>query len=281
MATVSGNFSIVLTTAVLFTGVLSGCNAVMQARPPAIDMGDRAAASTDGLVAVIIPDAEAYLPRQGYNAAGVKVPYVLQPNPYTADEANVPAEARSIFVVAGGLLKRGDLEGAGAKYRTLAEKYPSLSGPWVKLGEIAEKQSNYTQAISHYEKAVSVNSSNVNAYIALGLAQRKLGKFAAAQRTYLDALKLWKDFPEAHLNLAILYDLYINKPEAAQKHYEAYCFLVGEKDEKVRKWLVEVKRRTGIESSFIDNPPPKAATVTASGADAAVAIASTGEPEQN
>jgi len=281
MATVSGNSPFALAAAVLFISSLSGCNAVMPVRQSAIDIGgDRASVVTDGQEAVI-PAADAPLPHQDYNAAGVRVPYVPQLNPYTAGDAKAPSEARSIFTVAGYLYKRGDFEGASAKYRTLTERYPSLSGPWVKLGDIAEKKSNHTEAISHYEKAVSVNKNNVNAWISLGMAQRKQGQFAATQQTYLGALKVWKDFPEAHLNLAILYDLYLNKPEAAQKHYEAYCFLVGEKDDKARKWLAEVRHRTGIEGSFIDNPPPKAATAAASGTDAAVAIASSSKAEQN
>lgn len=280
MATVSGNFHLALAAAMLFSGVLSGCNAIMPARQQAIATDDRAAAAAGSQGAVIVEE-NAPLPRQEYNAAGVKVPYVPQPNPYTAGEEKVPAEARSIFTVAAHLQKRGDLDGAAAKYRTLTEKYPALSGPWVKLGEIAEKQSKHAAAISYYEKAISVNKNNVNARIALGLAQRKQGQFSAAQQAYLDALDLWKDFPEAHLNLAILYDLYINRPEAAQKHYEAYCFLLGEKDEKVRKWLVEVKHRTGIEGSFIDNPPANAVTAAAPGADGAVAIARTGKAERD
>ena len=131
----------------------------------------------------------------------------------------------------------------------------------MKLGDIAEKNEDYDAAIKLYKKAISINKRNVNAYIALGLVQRKQGYFADAQKTYLDALHVWKDFPEAHLDLAILYDLYVNKPVEAQKHFEAYYFLTGSKDEKVRKWLVEVRRRTGIERSFIDNPPNDIAKV--------------------
>jgi tetratricopeptide (TPR) repeat protein len=280
MATVSGNFHNALAAAMLFSGVLSGCNAVMPARQQAIGTDDQAAA-TSGRQGAFIVGANAPLPRQEYNTAGVKVPYVPQPNPYTTGEEKVPAEARSIFTVAADLQKRGNLDRAASNYRTLAEKYPALSGPWVKLGEIAEKQSKHATAISYYEKAISINKNNVNAWIALGLAKRKQGQFAEAQQTYLDALNLWKDFPEAHLNLAILYDLYLNRPEAAQKHYEAYCFLVGEKDEKVHKWLVEVKHRTGIEGSFIDNPPTNTVTAAVSAADEAIAVARTGKAERN
>jgi tetratricopeptide (TPR) repeat protein len=183
-----------------------------------------------------------------------------------------------MYVVASSLLQQGRLNAARTQFLKITEKFPSLSGPWVKLGTIAEKEEKYDEAITHYKEAINVNKNNVNAYIALGLVQRKQGYFSDAQNTYLAALDVWKDFPEAHLNLAILYDLYANKPEEAQKHYEAYSFLSGGKNEKAHKWLAEVKQRTGIEVSFIDNPPAEFAEITieeikdpAAAADAAIA----------
>jgi tetratricopeptide (TPR) repeat protein len=210
---------------------------------------------------VITSTSDAQLPRQAYDSAGGKVPYIPQPNPYSMTTP-VPTEAKSMYVVASSLFQQGRLKKARTQFQKLTEKYPSLSGPWVKLGTIAEKDENYDEAITHYKNAINVNKNNVNAYIALGLVQRKQGYFSDAQSSYLAALDVWKDFPEAHLNLAILYDLYANKPEEAQKHYEAYSFLTGGTDKKVHKWLAEVKQRTGIEGSFIDNPPAEFAEVT-------------------
>jgi tetratricopeptide (TPR) repeat protein len=227
---------------------------------------------------VITSTGDVQLPRQAYDSAGGKIPYIPQPNPYTNLATPVPTEAKSMYVVASSLLQQGRLNAARTQFLKITEKFPSLSGPWVKLGTIAEKEEKYDEAITHYKEAINVNKNNVNAYIALGLVQRKQGYFSDAQNTYLAALDVWKDFPEAHLNLAILYDLYANKPEEAQKHYEAYSFLSGGKNEKAHKWLAEVKQRTGIEVSFIDNPPAEFAEITieeikdpAAAADAAIA----------
>jgi len=218
------------------------------------------------------------LPRQEYDASGARIPYVPQPNPYTSSSTALPTEAKSMFVAASARLGAGDLASAQAKFEQLAEKYPQLSGPWVKLGEIAERREQYDVAIGHYRHAISVNSNNVNAYIALGMAQRRQGRFNDAQDTYLAALDVWKDFPEAHLNLAILYDLYGNQPAAAQRHYEAYDFLTGGKDEKSHKWLAEVRQRTGMEQSFIDAPPIVVEIVPADKADDNSVAAAPGTP---
>ena len=257
MATESGNSGYTLTAVLLTSVLVSGCYSSMPAKPVADSQND----IVDSIVARQIPIASSTdetLPLQEYSSSGKKIPYVRQPNPYTAEDDSVPAEARTIFLSGNYRLREGDLAGASSSFTMLTEKHPSLSGPWVKLGEIAERQERFLEAIKHYKKAISVNRNNVNAYMALGLIQRKQGYFSDAFQTYLDALTVWKDFPEAHLNLAILYDLYLNNAEAAQKHYEAYHFLTGEKEEKVQKWLVEVRHRTGINQSFIDIPPANA-----------------------
>ncbi|MGD8853224.1 MAG: tetratricopeptide repeat protein [Gammaproteobacteria bacterium] len=284
MATVSGSYHSGLLATLLVAFVASGCNALM----PVVGKSTSGAkasteeeSNTDAKIRtevkasavkrpaqrVRVPTSAVPLPRQPYDSAGQKVAYVSQPNPYTTETVVVPPEARSIFFAGSGMLRIGDLKGARRQFQTLTEKFPTLSGPWVRLGVIAEKNERYEDAIEHYRKAISVNRNNVNAYMALGLVQRRQGRFSDAQATYLEALEVWKDFPEAHLNLGILYDLYVNQPEEAQKHYEAYYFLTGEKDEKVHKWLVEVKRRTGIERSFIDIPPKEIAEVPAKETD--------------
>jgi tetratricopeptide (TPR) repeat protein len=254
MATVSDNAPLTLATILLAQALVCGCTSMMgpSSGLSTAGAGDAAQKRTAHFAKAANP---APLPRQAYTSAGAKVPYEPEANPYLAHARSVPAEAQSLFVAANGMLERGDIEGARAKFVNLTERYPRLSGPWVKLGDIAELADQHDKAIEMYWKAISVNKKNVNAYIALGLAQRRQGLFSDARNTYVAALKLWKDFPEAHLNLAILYDLYLDMPEEAQKHFEAYHFLTGETDERVRKWLVEVRRRTGIERSFVDDPP--------------------------
>ena len=65
-------------------------------------------------------------------------------------------------------------------------------------------------------------------------------------------MSIWKDCPEAHLNLGILYDLYLNQPKKAQQHIEAYLFLTQYKNPTAVAWFNEIQGRTGITSSFID-----------------------------
>ena len=204
-------------------------------------------------------DAQAsrrYLPQQAYDAQGKKIAYVPAPNPYTGASAPVPPEAVARFREADGLMADEQYRDARKAFEAITRDYPELSGPWLKLGELAEIGERMERAEKSYQKALEVNPENVNAYLALALFQRRRGDFEAARDTYVSALALWKDFPEAHLNLAILYDLYMNQPALAQPHFEAYDFLTAGDNPQVADWLIEIRRRTGIETSFIDNPPP-------------------------
>lgn len=260
MATVSGKHRFTLVASLLTVVCVSGCNTLMPVKRQASD-AESGVPVKEQEQRMVVRALNTPLPKQAYDSKGGKIAYAPQPNPYTQKTPAVPSDARSAFVVASAMLQQGNLQAARLKFEEMTEKYPSLSGPWVKLGTIAEKEEKYEEAVMRYRKAITVNGDNVNAYIALGLLQRRLGEFGAAQASYSEALEVWRDFPEAHLNLAILYDLYVNQPEQAQKHYEAYYFLTGNKGKKVHKWLVEVKQRTGIERSFIDSPPKGFAVV--------------------
>ncbi|TNE79427.1 MAG: tetratricopeptide repeat protein [Gammaproteobacteria bacterium] len=197
-----------------------------------------------------------YLPQQGYDAQGKKIPYVAAPNPYTQQVTPVPAAAKAAFADARAKRENGDLRMARKGFRAMTKEFPTLSGPWVQLAGLSEQREKPEKAREYYHKALEVNPNNVNAYIEQAMFERRQGEFDNARDAYLAALQVWKDYPEAHLNLAILYDLYMNLPEEAQPHYEAYDFLTGKTDERVANWLIEIRRRTGIETSFIDNPPP-------------------------
>lgn len=200
--------------------------------------------------------SQRYLPKQAYDGQGNKMAYEPAPNPYVGSATPVPEEAVIRFRTGSELMADEQYRAARKAFEAITRDYPDLSGPWLKLGELAEIGERMARAEKSYRKALSVNPRNVNAYLALALFQRRSGDFEEARDTYVSALQLWKDFPEAHLNLAILYDLYMNQPALAQPHFEAYGFLTNGKDPQVADWLIEIRRRTGIETSFIDNPPP-------------------------
>ena len=179
------------------------------------------------------------------------LPYEASPNPYLLLKGRIKKDAVASYIQARRLVNAKKWAEAENVLATLVESDDSLSGPWVMRGDIASEQQDYKQAEAFYRQALIVNKDNVNAYLRLALAQRQQGRYLAAQNTLAKALLLWPDFPEAHLNIGIVYDVYLNMPLRAQKHMEAYQFLTNGENSKAAKWLAEVKSRTGIPTELL------------------------------
>lgn len=201
---------------------------------------------------VSLKDTIQYMPKQTFTELGDLVEYTAMENPYLAVDSRIDKGSVLLFIEAKKAKRNGDLKTAQQKLKVITNKDKSISGPWVMLGDISFENKDLQQAQQDYEHALEINNENVNAYIALARVQRVMGDFNLAQNTLESALALWPDFPEAHLNLGILYDLYLNKSEQGQQHMEAYLFLTQYKNPEVIAWLEEVKSRTGIKESFIE-----------------------------
>ncbi len=234
------------TLALLGVLALSGCATQPQTQAPA---------------EVTVQETARFLPRQQYDEKGLKIAYQPAENPYLLQSGSINKGSVLLFIEARKALAADDEKTAIQKLNVIIQNDKTLAGPLVMLGDIDMKHERFSAAVSYYQRALSINPGNVNAALGLAQAQRRLGQFVAAQNTYVQALQQWPDFPEAHLNLGVLYDLYLNKPEQAQAHYEAYLFLTNYRSHAAHDWLAEVRSRTGIERSFIDPGQPAAATL--------------------
>ena len=92
-------------------------------------------------------------------------------------------------------------------------------------------------------QATTIKPDDAIAYNHLGVVYRELGEFKQAQQAYEQALKLKPDYAAAYLNIGILYDVYLNNLAQALVNYEKYQTLNGSPDDKVEKWIVDLKRR--------------------------------------
>ncbi|TVZ39088.1 TPR repeat protein [Alteromonadaceae bacterium 2753L.S.0a.02] len=198
---------------------------------------------------------DAFIPVESFDKDGAKIPYEPAVNPYAIQKGRIQKEFVSTYIEARRAFKSNNHEQADKLLHTLTESAPELSGPWVMLGDISLAAEKYETALQRFQKAIEINPENVNAYLRLAQVQRLLGKFIEAQNTYAAVLAVWKDFPEAHLNLAVLYDVYMNEPLKAQQHMEAYQFLAGKRNEQVSQWLAEIRSRTGVPYSIKAGAP--------------------------
>lgn len=195
-------------------------------------------------------DSAKYIPEPKFDENGVQLFYERKENPYLSKKGKIKKSSVELYIEARRAFNQGDYTLAGSLLDKLIEQDDSLSGPWVMKGDAALQQNETQKAFDNYIAALKVNRDNINAYLRLAKVQRLQGAFVHAQNTYVKILSLWPDCPEAHLNLGVLYDVYLNHPLRAQKHMEAYQFLTDGKNQEVAKWLQELQQRTGVEFSL-------------------------------
>jgi Flp pilus assembly protein TadD len=159
-------------------------------------------------------------------------------------EPPVPAPARQSYEQALASMQAGRHKEAETVLLELTRKYPELAGPYANLGILYYRTGRPTEAVEMLNKAIRINPQQAVYYNQLGVMQRSAGRFAEARTAYSRALELDANYPFAHLNLGILYDLYMSEPDKAVAHYQRYGELNPADAKQVEKWIADLKQRT-------------------------------------
>jgi tetratricopeptide (TPR) repeat protein len=164
----------------------------------------------------------------------------------------------------------GKVDEGAALLEQVANSYPTLSVPYVNEGLMYLKANQFEAAERVLKRAVERDEKSAVANNYLGVAQRNLGKFKDAEASYLAALATDDDYAVAHLNLAVLYDLYLQHPEQALPHYDRYQQLVPTPDPKIAGWIKEIRTRMGVNKkpAATTETPPAVPASTSAPADA-------------
>ena len=158
-------------------------------------------------------------------------------------EAPVSPELQQAYDQALAHLKAGRDKEAEQALLALTRRAPELSGPHANLGVVYQRGGQTKAAIEALNRAIVLNPRRAVYYNELGIINRKEGKFDDARRAYVKALDTDPDYALAHLNIAILYDLYLQEPKQALPHYQRYQQLLPAEDSVVTKWIIELQRR--------------------------------------
>ncbi len=178
--------------------------------------------------------------------AGGPAPRPQPPAPPAAQKmAPVPApaagKAEQRYQEALALLKNGQRKPAQDLLLALTREQPELSGPWTTLGISQAQGKQRDVAIASFTRAVAANPRNATAYNWLGSLHREAGNFAASEQAYLKALAAQPDYAAAHLNLAILYDVSMKRPQQALSYYRSYQQFKGGENLIVSAWIKELE----------------------------------------
>ena len=171
-------------------------------------------------------------------------PLVLIPNPYLQQKKKVPEKLANAFAAGTAQMQSANWPEAEMQFLNLTTQYPEYSGPWVNLGVCQWRQEKFDDAAASFEKAITVNSLNPDAYVLYGVMEREQGEFEKAEELYKKAIAVWPHNAIAHRNLGILYDMYRGQFDDALKHLEMSARIEGENASKELKgWIIDIKRR--------------------------------------
>jgi tetratricopeptide (TPR) repeat protein len=157
-------------------------------------------------------------------------------------ERVVPAAVLTMYEQAVASMAAGDLIDAELRFKEFLMRYPDYPGAHLNLSIIHSTNEDLQNARAAVDAALRIDPEFAPALNQSGVLFRKSGNFSEAEAAYLKAVTVRPDYPLAHYNLGVLYELYFQRLGAALQHFERYRELVGE-DEQVDGWIVDLTRR--------------------------------------
>jgi tetratricopeptide (TPR) repeat protein len=163
-------------------------------------------------------------------------------SPETAAAPPAP-DVPGLFAQALGAHQASELERAMALWKDVIAAAPTEAAPHTNLGILYRATGRISEAIAEYDAAIRLDPNDAAAYHNLGVAHRARGAWADAERAYLRALELRPDQSQTHYNLGILYELFLDRPEAALTHYRAALSSGSPDADAVGQWIRTLERR--------------------------------------
>jgi tetratricopeptide (TPR) repeat protein len=136
---------------------------------------------------------------------------------------------------------------ATADLEKFSAAHPDLAGPLLNLGLVRARAGDEAGARALFERASQVCGHCGPVWNEIGVLDRQQGRFADAEESYRRAIQFEPGYAAAYYNLAVLYEIYIQRPELALENYERYLQLGGSAGETqdVEKWVGDLRRRVG------------------------------------
>lgn len=177
------------------------------------------------------------------HAAAPIVPSSEVPPAAPAVPAGPSATLKKQFADAVTAMKNGKDEAAMRLFSVIAEQNPQLASPHTDLGILYYRQRRLKEAETAFKDALQRDAKDYVAANYLGMIYRSEGRFTEAKAAYQQALAAKPDYALAHLNMAILYDLYTGELDQALQHYREYQKDGGADNPQLAGWLADLEQR--------------------------------------
>ncbi len=151
--------------------------------------------------------------------------------------------AEDDYLTAVTVMQAGEDEKAISLFSEMIANYPGLAGPYANLGLLYQRQSLTKEAAAAFDRAIQLRPDSAKIYNSAAIFYRSVGRFKDAESAYLQAIDKAAGYTDPVLNLAILYDLYLQQPVTAIKYYQHYLSMSEVNKEQVMLWLTGLKQR--------------------------------------
>lgn len=162
-------------------------------------------------------------------------------NPATKNETQLNEKQNADYQLALLELDKKNYSKAQSLLLNLNKENPQLAGPLANLGLLHLMQQELGKAEAYLSRALELNSKMPEALNLMGLLSTHNRKIRDAESYYQLALKHKADYSNAHYNLALLYDVYLQNIEKAVQHYRQYLQLIDNTDEETKSWLEQLE----------------------------------------
>lgn len=174
-------------------------------------------------------------------------------------------ESAALYNINGLLiLQQDDQVNALKSFKEATRVEPNHSEANLNIGFISIGFRDYAQAEKSFQIALknSLYKKNIEAHIALGVAQRGLKKLKAAEKSYNTASKINSKDPRPYYNLGILYQEHFAVTDdvdeagqkkawnTAKKHYNKFISMSGGNKAMAEKVLIAKDSIANIDESF-------------------------------
>ena len=161
----------------------------------------------------------------------------------TSPDAGLATSAKPLYDRSIQLARSGRDKEALEQFSLMTRQHPDIAVGYTNVGLLQLKNGNLDLAMLAFNQAITLDPNDKLAFNHLGVVQRQQGEFIKSRQSYQQALKIDDNYADAHLNLGILYDIYLQELPQALQHYQRFQSLTGSNDKIVEKWIVDLKRR--------------------------------------
>lgn len=157
----------------------------------------------------------------------------------------VPPAFTTRYDAAVARVAAGDDAGAAAEFRALAAAYPAYAGPALNLALIELRAGRDATALAWLGGAARTCSRCGAVWTEAGVIHRRAGRLQDAESAYQRAIAREPGYGLAYYNLAVLYDLYLQRPELALDTYRRFQAATPEAalNAAVSQWVTDLERR--------------------------------------